>query len=574
VDAAGDITVSAIDSSTIDAIAIGAAGANGVAVGGAASANVIANTITAAIEGSSVSSDANVTLQAQSAEIIRALAVGASGAGNVAVGVSALGNAVADNVTALISGSTVTAGGDVFVSAMEHAPSVLPNWMLSDEQEADLDDKLEGTPVDLNASILAINVSVAGSGTVAVSAALTGNVVTNSIIADISDSTVKAGVDSVGHVTNTDGGVYVSSLSDTGIIAVTVGVGAAGTVGIQATAFGNIITNRIEATINGTSTVSTGGLVDLSAADASHINSIGLSIAASGTAAVSAILGANVISNTVLAEIAGSTVTAGTTLDIDAENKSTIFGFAGGVAASGAAAVQVTLAGNAVSNTTKALISNEDVFDENDKPTGSIKSDVDASGDITLTAKDSSSIDSWSVGVTGSGGVAVGVAMAVNAVANTIEAAVAGSPDYDSGVTTVDTTGSLSLDAESSAVIRSLGVGVAASGTVAVQVTAMGNAIANGVTSEISDATVTTGEGVTVLARDVAPSLIPDWKATPEVTLNTTLGVVETTANTIMVGKTRWRTGDTVTYYKGDGGTDIGGLTSGTTYYVIAVEEI
>ena len=571
VDAYSDVAVSAIDSSTIDAIAVGAAGANGVAIGGAASANVIMNTITAKIDESTVSSDGDIAVQAQSAEIIRALAVGASGAGNVAVGVSALGNAVADNITALISNSAVTAGGDVFVSAMEHAPSILPNWMLSSEQEADLDDKLEGTPVDLNASILAINVSVAGSGTVAVSAALTGNVVTNSIVADISDSTVKAGVDSDGYMTNVDGDVYVSSLSDTGIIAVTVGVGAAGTVGIQATAFGNIITNRIEATIDGGSIVSTGGLVDLSATDASHINSVGLSIAASGTAAVSAILGANVITNTVLAEIAGSTVKVGTTLDVDAENTSAIFGFAGGVAASGGAAVQVTLAGNAVSNTTKALISNEDVFDANDVLTGSIKSDVDAGGDITLVAKDTSSIDSWSVGVSGSGGVVVGVAMSVNAVANTIEAAVTGSPDYDSVVTTVDTAGSLSLDAESSSVIRSLGVGVAASGTVAVQVTAMGNAVANDVTSQISDAAVITGGDVTVLARDTAPSLIPDWKASPEVTLNTSLAMVDIGNDTITVGKTRWRTGDTVIYDNG-GGTDIGGLTSGTTYYVIAVD--
>ena len=85
-------------------------------------------------------------------------------------------------VTATITGgSTVSAGGDVVVSAIDHAPSVLPDWMLSDEKEAELDEDLEGTPIDLNASILAINVSVAGSGTVAVSAALTGNVVTNTI---------------------------------------------------------------------------------------------------------------------------------------------------------------------------------------------------------------------------------------------------------------------------------------------------------------------------------------------------------------------------------------------------------
>ena len=40
----------------------------------------------------------------------------------------------------------------------------------------------------------------------------------------------------------------------------------------------------------------------------------------------------------------------------------------------------MTLAGNAVSNTTKALITNEDIVDEQGNVTGSIKSDVSAGG--------------------------------------------------------------------------------------------------------------------------------------------------------------------------------------------------
>jgi hypothetical protein len=425
------VALSAIDASVIDALAFGGAGSpSGGAGGGAISANAITNTIGTAISDSTVragvnvtgtavtNSAATVTLNSLSSSIIRALAIGVSGGSSVAVSVSALGNAVANDVTAAISDSTVWAGGDVALLAADVAPSILPSWMLPADKQEKLDEALDGSPLEPEANILAIMVSVAGSGSVAVSASLMGNVVTNDVLTSIDDSTVLAGVvhsatydsnnglDATDYAISTnDADITLTTLSDAAIMAITVGVGASGSVAIQATGFGNIITNSVEASITGESMVRSGALVDLTATDQSQITSFGLSIAASGTAAISAIIGANVITNTVLAEIGGSTVTAGTTLDIDAETKSTIFSFAGGVAASGGAAVQVTVAGNVVSNTTEALISNEDVF-ENKVLTGSIAPHVTAGGDVTLVAKDSSTIDSLAFGVSGSGGVA------------------------------------------------------------------------------------------------------------------------------------------------------------------------
>ena len=62
----------------------------------------------------------------------------ASGAGSLAISVAALGNAVANTVTATIADSDVTAGGDVSVWAEDIAPSVIPDWMLSDDRQVEL----------------------------------------------------------------------------------------------------------------------------------------------------------------------------------------------------------------------------------------------------------------------------------------------------------------------------------------------------------------------------------------------------------------------------------------------------
>ncbi len=490
--AGGNVFLAAADSSSIDALAFGGAASGSNAGGVAISVNVITNSISTAISGSTVASEGNVSVASQSAAIIRALAIGVSGSGSTAVSISALGNAVANNVTATIADSTVVARGHVTVAAADTAPSVIPAWMLSDEQKAKLDTALEDSPIDLDANILAVMVSVAGSGSVAVSGALSGNVVTNTIRADIAGSTVLAGVNTGGEIVNPAAGVSVTSLSDAGIIAVTVGVGASGNVAVQATGFGNVITNRVESIIEDDSIVQAGAGVELAAADESSIASVGLSVAASGTAAVSAIIGANVITNIVLAQIAASTVVSGATLDADAKTKSTIFSFTGGVAASGGAAVQVTLAGNVVANSTRALIENA----------GGIHR-VEAGGGVTLSAEDTSSIDALAFGVAGSGGGAVGTALAANVITNTIETAIRNS--------TVTTGGGLGMRSESSAVIRALALGVSAGAGFAVQVSALGNAVANTVTSTISESAITAAGTVSLAACDLAPSIIPAW---------------------------------------------------------------
>ena len=361
----GDLTISSTDTSSIDALAFGGAEAGGVAGGIAISANVITNTINSEINNATVVSGGDVSVTSESSEIIRALAIGVTHSSSTAVSISALGNGIANDITTTILDSTVTAGGNLKVSATDVAPSIIPAWALSDEQQTQLDEALEDSPIDLTANILAVMISLAGSGSAAVSGSLLGNVITNTAQASIDHSTVLVGVDANGTIVDPDADVILASLSENGILAITVGVGTAvANVAVSATGFGNVITNSVESLISGGSTVMTTGLLDLSASDQSSIQSVGLSIAASGTFSVAVIVGANVVTNTVAAEIIGSTVSCGETLNLAATNDSNIFSSSGGVAASNSIAGQATLAANVITNTTHAGIIEEEFTDE------------------------------------------------------------------------------------------------------------------------------------------------------------------------------------------------------------------
>ncbi len=249
----------------------------------------------------------------------------------------------------------------------------------------------------------------------------------------------------------------------------------------------------------------------LTAHDKSNITSFGVSVAGTGAVAVSALLAANVVTNTVETEISGSTVHADGALTLESESLAKILGISVDISGSGAVAVSPAISANVIADTTEALIVNN----------GGIQSNVSAGGTVTMTALDSSEIDAISLNVAGTGAVAVGVSLSGNVIANTVEAEIT-----DSNVTA----GGLSMTAEASEIIRSLAVGVAGSGAVAVQVTAIGNVIADQVLAQVAggSSVITTGGGsVTIQAMDQAPTLVPDWttRAFPSIARPTTLAI-------------------------------------------------
>ena len=149
--------------------------------------NVIANSTEIELSGTTLTSGGSLSLDAISASIIRTLAVGVSGSGAVAVRLNVLGNAIANSTRAEISGSTITAAGDVLLTAAEESPmmdpllGVVSKYLMDAETMSAFEDALAGTPIDPTANILSLNVSVAGTGGVAINGAFTGNSITNTV---------------------------------------------------------------------------------------------------------------------------------------------------------------------------------------------------------------------------------------------------------------------------------------------------------------------------------------------------------------------------------------------------------
>jgi len=480
-DAGGATTIQAENSSIIDALSFGVA-AGGVGVGVALSANVIVNTTEALISGSTITGDASLGVLSESSAIIRALALNV-GAGGVAVNVGVLGNMVTSDVRSAITGSTVTADGDILVSAQDLAPSIIPAWIVPAQYQADLDASLADSPIDLDANILAVNVSVAGGG-VAASGALTGNVIINTVQAEINDA----------GVTSSAGSVTLDASSSSGIIALTAGVGVAGSVALNITGFGNAIISTVDASISNASNVTAGTTATLSATDSSSITSIGLGLAGSGGVAINGTVGYNLITDSITAEVSGSSLTSTGAASLVATSEADILSFVGGVAGSGLAAAQLSLTINEIENTISASIVDDDAG----------ASTVTA-GSLTLSATDASTIDSVAMGLSSAGFAAGGAAVSKNIIANEVSATISGS-----GVTA---TGAVSLGAESSDIIRSYAIGVAGAGLGAANASLTLNDLGNTVTARVEDSTVTAGGNISLSASETAPLVVPDFNS-------------------------------------------------------------
>ena len=161
--AGGAISLTANDASQIDALAFGVA-VGGGAAGMAVAVNVIANTIEANIENSTVQTSSTLSQTAESSAIIRTLVIGAS-AGGFGLSVTVVGNLVTNTVEATITGSTVTAAGSGHAFGRGH--SALHHTVLdrADKRPVDYNSGTSSSPVSLSsANILALVINVGGAG--------------------------------------------------------------------------------------------------------------------------------------------------------------------------------------------------------------------------------------------------------------------------------------------------------------------------------------------------------------------------------------------------------------------------
>ena len=277
--AGGPISLTANDASQIDALAFGVA-VGGGAAGMAVATNVIANTIEANIENSTVQTSSTLSQTAESSSVIRTLVIGAS-AGGFGLSVTVVGNLVTNTVEATITGSTVTAAGTVTLLAEDIAPSTIPSWIMPSSDQSDYNSGTSNSPVSLSsANILALVINVAGAGGVAASVTVLGNEIANTVETGIASSTVRAGVDSNGNITNTGADITLTTLTNDSIVAAMAGFAVAGVAAISANLMGNQIANTVSATVTD-STVRAGGRLALIATDTSAITGFGLGFAVS-----------------------------------------------------------------------------------------------------------------------------------------------------------------------------------------------------------------------------------------------------------------------------------------------------
>lgn len=111
---AGDVDVSTLNQSELESLAIGGAYAGTFALGGSVSVNQIDVDNRACIMGdSTVTAGGDITVSAVDDSSIKALAPGLGVSGTAAVGIAVVDNDINREIEATISGSTATAGGDV-----------------------------------------------------------------------------------------------------------------------------------------------------------------------------------------------------------------------------------------------------------------------------------------------------------------------------------------------------------------------------------------------------------------------------------------------------------------------------
>jgi len=112
----GDVSVSTRNVSSIEALAIGGAGAGTFALGASVSVNRIGGMICSCImDNSNVIAAGNISVTTFDASQIHALAPGFAGAGAVAIGISVVDNDINRTLKAVIADSDVNAGEDVIV---------------------------------------------------------------------------------------------------------------------------------------------------------------------------------------------------------------------------------------------------------------------------------------------------------------------------------------------------------------------------------------------------------------------------------------------------------------------------
>ncbi len=505
----GDATLdlTATTNATIQAIAVGGAGAAKVGVAATGTLNDIGNTTSARIEdGAVVTSDGAIRLAASDTSAIDSLAGAVAGGGKVSAGAAAAYNTIGNTVTAYVRGASVeSTAGRVDLSAISRgtirsasaAGAGAGNAALAGAASINtIDNTVEAfaarsadgtragtlranTGIGLTAgdtsTIKSLAGAVSGAGTASAGASVAKN--------DIGDGTkgVAVYLDGAGSgATATAGGVALTAGSSSTIQSIAAAGTGAGSFALGGSVSLNDIDTMTESRISNGAQATATGAITLAATDSSTIESIAGSAAGAGSGAFGAAVATNEIGNLTRARIANATATSSAGLvDMSALSTATIRSLGAGIAASGSTAIAGGASINFIRNTTEVVVG-----------TGSTVSGRDG---VILNARDTSTIESAAGQVAIAADVGVGASAAYNDIANTIRAS-------STGATLTSTLGSIALASESASTISTISAGGSGGGAVGIAGSAAINLLDNTTESFISGGSATADDSVAVTA--------------------------------------------------------------------------
>ena len=454
---AGDITLSSNEASSIISIAGGGAYGDNKGVGGAIALNQIAGQTKSAILGDAARSAigtadvpaGNIDLTASNDNSIQsvALSVGASKGGGLAVTLAI--NLIANDpvsgsenkVESTINNADVHSNGDLTLHASD------------------------------DSTLQAIGGAVGiGKDKFGFGAALGWNQVNGDVTASIEDAGITSGAV---HLTAeiTDAG----PLLDGKIVAAAVGAAGSKQTAIGGALSINVIRDNVDAHISASTTLTSTNEVTLTAQDTSSIKALTGGVAIStGSTAVGAAIGVNDIHNNISATIDGASVTStSSNVELDSHSNATIDSITVGGSGAGSFAVGGSVAVNLVRNTIDAHVAN--ILDPT--PDDADVLGVHAAGEISIKATDDSTINGITGGIAGSKQNAIGAALTTSDIADHTTAYIAAS---------TAAANSLELEAQSNATVRSLAVGGSGAGDFALGGSLAVNIVANTLDAHVS----------------------------------------------------------------------------------------
>jgi hypothetical protein len=448
----GAFTVSADNDSDIFSLAGTISGSGAAAIGAAVAVNEMGGDVTARVADSTLRATGALGVTATSSGTIKSVAAGMSGGGTVALAGSNTTNAITSQVLAQVSGVTQSASSSsVLVKALDS--SVIQSFA--------------GT--------------VAGGGTAAGGAAFALNFLGRTATNADSSKGVKAEV--VNSSMSSGGTVQVQSLSTATIQSMGLAVGGSGSGAVTGSNTTNLLEDDIVATWSGGSLYGTAMSLTVQADDAATVRTFAGNVSGSAAGAFGAAIAVNQIGSAVQANLSGMSLHAAAAVAVDADMRGEIKSVAASGAADGVASVNGSFTTNQLTSSVKAQAVSV--------------TQVTNGGAFSVTADNDSDVFSLAGTISGSGGAAVGAAVAVNEVGGDVTARLTSSA--------VRAPGQVNVQATSSGAIKSVAAGVSGGGSVALAGSNTTNALTSTVLAQLDSTNlVVNASAVNVLARDTS----------------------------------------------------------------------